>query len=100
MQTTTLKLVTIFAEGVLESHLLNDLLKLGARGYTVSNVRGRGTRGIETSHWEGAQVKIETIVSPEVANRILEHLSTHYFADYAVAAYVEQIEVVRGEKYL
>ncbi len=100
MQTTPIKLVTIIAEGVLEERIITDIKRLGARGYTLSDVRGHGTRGISASFWDGAQIKIETLVPPQVADHILEHLAKTYFTDYAVVAYVENVDVVRGEKYI
>lgn len=100
MRTTTIKLVTIIAEGILKDRLLADIMRLGAKGYTYSDVHGHGTRGISASFWEGAQIKIETIVSAAVADKILDHLNSEYFTDYAVVAYVETVDVARGEKYV
>lgn len=100
MQTTRLKLVTIIAEAILEERLINELRKLGARGYTVGRVRGEGTRGIHASDWEGDNLRIETLVGPEVADRIMNHLAGTYFQDYAVIVYSVDAEVIRGEKYL
>lgn len=74
------------------------LLGLGAKGYTLSEVRGSGARGVRAGQPD-VNVKIEAVVSPEVADRILAHLAEHYFAHYAVIAYVETVAVVRGEKY-
>lgn len=100
MNTVPLKLVTIVAETVLEAHLLKDLEALGARGYTLTHASGRGARGVRVSDVEEGNVKIETIVSPEVAERILAHLNENYFRHYAAIAYLENIEVVRGDKYV
>jgi nitrogen regulatory protein P-II 2 len=100
MKTIPLKLVTIVAETVLESHLVEEILELGAKGYTCTHASGRGKRGVRVSDVEEGNVKIETIVSPVVAERILEHLSENYFRHYAVIAYLENIEVVRGDKYV
>ncbi|MCU0492203.1 MAG: transcriptional regulator [Chloroflexaceae bacterium] len=100
MNTTTIKLITIIAEGVLKDRLIDAILKRGAKGYTLSEVHGHGSRGISASFWDGAQVRIETLVSPAVAEKILQHLSDEYFKDYAVVAYAENVEVVRGEKYM
>lgn len=99
MQTTPITLVTVIAEGVLEERLIQQLHSLGARGHTRTEVRGHGTRGITDSFWDGPQIKIETLVSAEVADRILTHLAAHYFADYAVVAYAQPVNVVRGDKY-
>jgi nitrogen regulatory protein P-II 2 len=100
MQTTKLKLVTIIAESILEERLLRELRQLGARGYTIGAARGEGSRGFHGIDWEGQNVRLETLVSAEVAARILEHVSRHYFADYAVIVYTLDAEVLRSEKYL
>lgn len=99
MRTVPLKLITVIAEAVLEDHLLREFRKLGARGYSLSEVRGEGTRGVHAIDWEGRNLKIEMLVSAEVADRILEHVADTYFEHYAVVAYVQDVEVVRGEKY-
>ena len=44
-------------------------------------------------------MRIETIVPPDVADRIVEHVAKSYFADYEVIAYLSDVQVVRGEKY-
>jgi hypothetical protein len=54
---------------------------------------------VRASEWEGSNIRLETIVSPAVAERILNHLAEVYFANYAVIAFVENVEVVRGDKY-
>jgi nitrogen regulatory protein P-II 2 len=100
MQTTKLKLVTIIAEAILEDRLLRELRQLGARGYTIGEARGEGTRGLHGIDWEGQNVRIETLVGAEVATRIIEHVALHYFADYAVIVYAVDAEVLRSEKYL
>jgi len=99
MALVSLKLVTIIAEGFLEDRLVRDIKKLGARGYTIAQARGEGSRGVRASEWEGGNIRLETIVSPVVAEKILEHLAQVYFANYAVIAFVENVEVVRGDKY-
>lgn len=99
MELTTVKLVTIIAEAVLEERMLHDLRQLGARGYTVGSVRGEGTRGVHASEWEGHSLRIETLVAPPVAERILQHLASTYFPHFAVIAYTTDVQVVRGEKF-
>ncbi len=100
MKTVPLKEVTIVAEALLEERLLREIRELGARGYTVGQVRGEGSRGVRASEWEGKNVRIETLVSAEVADRILAHIAEEYFEHYAVVAYLSDVQVVRGEKYL
>ena len=100
MQTTKLKLLTIVAESILEERIVRELKQLGARGYTVTEARGEGTRSLHAIDWEGQSVRIETLVGAETATRIFEHLARIYFADYAVIAYSVDAEVVRSTKYL
>ncbi len=100
MKTIPLKRVTIVAEALLEERLVRDIRGLGARGHTLTEVRGEGSRGVRASEWEGRNVQIETLVSASVAESILEALAERYFPYFAVVAYVTTVEVVRGEKYV
>lgn len=95
-----LKLVTIVAEAVLEKRLLEEIRRQGAKGYTLTEARGEGSRGLRTMDWEGQNIRLEAIVSEGVAERILQVLQEHYFPYYAVIAFVENVEVVRGHKYV
>jgi nitrogen regulatory protein P-II 2 len=100
MALTTLKLVTIIAEAVLEDRLLEDLRRLGATGYTLTEVRGEGSRGIRATEFEGRNLRIEILVAAPMADRVLEHLADEYFPLYAVVAFAANVQVVRGEKYI
>ena len=100
MELVPLKLVTIVAESLLEKRLVEEVKRLGAKGYTITPARGEGSRGIRSVDWEGQNIRLETIVSEEVALRILQRLQEESFPHYAVIAYVENVWVVRGEKYV
>jgi nitrogen regulatory protein PII len=100
MKLIPLKLVVIIAEVVLEDQILFEIKKLGAKGYTVSEVGGEGSRGVRTGEWEHKNSKIETLVSPEVADEILTCIAQKYFSDYAVIVYVHDAGVARGDKYV
>ncbi len=100
MQIRSMKRVTLVAEALIADKLQSDILRLGASGYTTTKAEGRGSRGVRASEWEGRNAKIETIVTPEVAEAILNHLSERYFEHYAVIAYAHDVEVVRGDKFV
>jgi nitrogen regulatory protein P-II 2 len=100
MHTVPLKLVTIIAEPVLEDRLVRLLQALGATGWTVTPCHGEGSRHIRASDPPGDGVRIETIVSAGVADRVLEAIAHDYFAHYAVIAWVGEVQVVRGDKYV
>ena len=99
MRTHPLKLVTIVAEAVIEHRLTQDLLGLGASGFTVVEGRGEGTKHLHASDLPGSNVRIETVVQPDVADRILTHLADRYFQDYSIIAFQTDVVVVRSEKY-
>jgi nitrogen regulatory protein P-II 2 len=99
MKTVRLSKVTIVAEAFLEERILREIRERGARGFTLTEARGEGSRGVRASEWEGRNVRIETLVSPEAAELILAHVAEAYFPHFAVVAWVEAVEVVRGDKY-
>ena len=100
MHTITLKLVTIVTERILEDRLLRMIMDQGAKGYTLSQATGKGSRGIRASEWAGPDTRIETLVSASVAEAIVDHIAEHFFEHYAVIVYVQDAEVVRGDKYI
>jgi nitrogen regulatory protein P-II 2 len=100
MNLVTLKLVTVIAESFIADRLTREILRLGATGFTSTTAEGQGSRGVRASEWEGKNVKIETLASEAVAEKILKLLSDHYFTNYAVVVYVQDVGVVRGDKYV
>lgn len=98
MKTVTYRLVTIVAERSVRDRLLTSIHQLGATGHTLYDVKGEGTRHAGFSR-EAASVKIEVVVSPEVAEKVVDHVAEKYFAHHSVIVYVQDVEVVRGSKY-
>jgi nitrogen regulatory protein P-II 2 len=100
VRTVPLKLVTIIAEGLLRDRLIQELRDMGATGYTLTEVKGEGSRGVRASDFAGRNVRMELIVPAQLADRILDHLAEHYFPHYAVVVYTSDVDVVRGDKYV
>ena len=93
------KLITIVAESVLADPLVALLKDAGATGYTLGDVRGEGSRGRRVGEIPGENIRIEVIASGEVTDVVLSQLAERYFPHYAIAAWVVDAEVARGEKY-
>lgn len=91
--------VTIVAEAILEGRLVGDLRAAGALGWTITSARGEGPRGRRVSDFEGGNVRVETLVSEEVAERIWLRLSNDYFSNYAITAWTYQVQVARPGRY-
>jgi len=99
MQLYPLKLVTIIADEVIQKKLTADIKKLGAKGYTIGKAHGEGAKGERMSEWEGENVRLETLVSESVAEKIMAHLAKEYFPNYTIIAYLSDVAVLRGEKF-
>ena len=99
MQTVPYRLVTIVAERTVRDRLLAAIHRLGATGHTLQEVQGEGSRGLHGATWERPSVKIETIATAEVAERIADHVAERYFQHHSVIVYLQDVEVLRGSKY-
>lgn len=93
-------LVTVVAEAILEHRLVRDVISCGARGWTVCEARGQGSRGIRADEFEGANIRLETLVPAPVCDRLLGILARDYFPNYAAVAWTTAVDVVRAEKYI
>lgn len=99
MKTVSMKRISIIGDITVQYRIVQEVQELGATGYTCFPVEGKGQRGIRPRHAEPANAKIEVVATPEVAMRILEHISQHYFEHYAMIAFLDDVEVLRGEKF-
>jgi len=102
MQLHPLKLVTVVGETVIMQDIADEGLKLGATGYTISEVNGHGSRSARNvASTTGARTtKVEFVVPGDVAEKILTHVSHDYFEHYAVIAWLSDVQVVRGQQYV
>ncbi|MFK7910716.1 MAG: transcriptional regulator [Akkermansiaceae bacterium] len=94
-----MKKVTIVAERLLKDGLIEILKSQGATGHTLTACEGEGSRGFHTSDWEGRNVQIDTIVSAETADRILNAVGDKYMENYAIIAYISEVTVLRKGKF-
>lgn len=98
--TSLRKLLTIICESDLEKKLGDDVMSLGAHGYTVTEARGRGAGGERDAAWSpSANIRMEVICEAAVADSIASHLRKSYFEHYALVLYLSEVEVLRGEKF-
>lgn len=91
--------VTIVAEAIVESRLVEAIRAAGARGWTLTPARGEGPRDRRVSDIEGGNVRIETLVSKDVAERIWDVLATDFFPNYAIATWTYEVQVARMDRY-
>ncbi|VXB07257.1 conserved hypothetical protein [Pseudomonas sp. 8AS] len=100
MNVHTRTLLTVIGEAALEKKLLADLETLGAPGWTISDARGRGGRGVRSAGWDTeGNIRLEVICARELAECIAEHLQQRYYANYAMVCYLSDVQVLRPEKF-
>ena len=102
MQLYPLKLVTVVGEAVIMEDIAEEGVKLGATGYTITEVNGHGSRSARNvASTTGARtLKVEFVAPADVAVGILTHVSHQYFEHYAVIAWLADMQVVRGQNYI
>jgi|TARA_B110000908_G_scaffold42184_1_gene51276 hypothetical protein len=94
-----LKKVTIITENILKEGIIAIIREEGGTGHTITACEGEGSKGIHASDWEGRNVQIDTIANDETANKILTAVSEKYMKNYALIAYMSDVEVVREDKF-
>lgn len=94
------KLLTIVTEAVLEQKICQELQDLGAGGYTVTDARGKGHRGVRDAGWSSSgNVRIEVICDQSLASKISTFLKDRYYADYAMIIFISDVTVLRPDKF-
>lgn len=100
MQTHTRTLLTVVTEAALEGALVRDLDRLNAHGYTITDARGRGSRGVRDAAWEASgNIRIEVVCDAETAEAITAYLREHYYDDYAMILFMSDVAVLRPQKF-
>ena len=96
----SIKLLTVITEAALEHPLQRDLRSLGAKGYTISDARGKGSRGTRDADWEASgNIRLEVVGDEATVRRIAEHLQTRYYDNYAMIIWLSDAEVLRPGKF-
>jgi Pyruvate/2-oxoacid:ferredoxin oxidoreductase gamma subunit len=100
MHTEKRTLLTVFTETSVEQLLVRDMDRMGVRGYTISDARGKGSRGVRDASWDEARnIRIEVICARQQAEELLAHLQARYYSNYAMVAYLSEVEVLRPDKF-
>jgi len=100
MELTARKLLTIVTEAALEDTLIVDIEALGARGYTITDARGKGSHGRRDAAWlPHANIRIEVLCDADTALAICSVLRERYYDNYSMVMYVGEVSVLRPEKF-
>jgi nitrogen regulatory protein PII len=100
MQQYTRRMVTIVTEAALERALIAELEQLGARGFTITDARGKGSRGTRQSDWaQEGNIRVEVICEPALAERIAERVRERFYDHYAMILFLQDVSVLRSDKF-
>jgi nitrogen regulatory protein PII len=100
MNKSTRKLLTIITESALERILVEEIERLGAHGFTITDARGKGSRGLRDAAWgESSNIRIEVVCDEATANAIAGHLQAHYYEPYGMILFMSDVTVLRPEKF-
>lgn len=87
-------LLTIITETVLEDTLIDEIMTLGAKGYTITDARGRGSRGLRSGQWsKEGNIRIDVIGDADLCLRIVAHLNATYEENYGLLMYTSTVNL-------
>ena len=93
-------MVTIVTEAALERALVAELESLGVHGFTITDARGKGSRGLRQSDWTHAgNIRVEVICDPAVADRVAAHVREKFYEHYAMILFMQDVSVLRSNKF-
>jgi nitrogen regulatory protein PII len=100
MQQFLRRMVTIVTEAALERALVIELESLGVRGFTITDARGKGSRGTRQSDWAPeANIRVEVICDPDLAERIAVRVRERFYDHYAMILFLQDVSVLRPDKF-
>jgi nitrogen regulatory protein PII len=94
------KLLTIITEAAIEDVLVRELDAMKVTGYTITNARGKGSRGTRNAGWEtSSNIRIEIICDSTMALEVSNFIKQKYYDNYAMILFITDVEVLRPEKF-
>jgi len=100
MELTARKLLTVVTEAALEDTLMRDMEALGARGYTITDARGKGGKANATPPGHHTPIfALKVLCGADTALAICAALRERYSDNYSMVMYVGDVDVLRPEKF-
>jgi hypothetical protein len=94
------RLLTVVTEAALERELVAEFESLGVRGYTITDARGKGGRGRRHSDWaQEGNIRIEIVCDTPLAERVATRLRERYYDHYAMILFLQDVSVLRPDKF-
>jgi nitrogen regulatory protein PII len=92
--------LTLICEEALEDLVGQDIIDAGAKGYTVTEARGRGKRGVRDAQWLlSSNIRIEILCNEAVALLIMERIEAKYAQHYGLVIFLQDARAPQADKY-
>jgi nitrogen regulatory protein PII len=102
----TAEKVVIITEKIISKGVCEIIEDCGATGYTIVAAGGKGSRNIRSTSERASvvdafvNIKIEIIVNDfDMAENIMNRVRNKYFQNYSGITYLEDIKILRPEKF-
>jgi nitrogen regulatory protein PII len=96
----SLKQVTIVCESLAREAVLGVLQDAGAQGWTIATVEGLGPGGARGGEIpELANLRLEVLLQPAAAARVLERLERDLLPRYAMIVWEIDVRVLRPARF-
>jgi hypothetical protein len=100
MQNESVVLLTIVTESSIEAKLIETIKAQGAQGYTITDARGEGSRGLRSGSWgEESNIRVEVLCSAAIAEKIESTVQAKFYKDFAMVMYNHPVNVLRPDKF-
>ncbi len=99
MRLHTMKRLTIIAAESLQNTVIKTLHDAEVHHYTFFNVRGVGEHTVKGED-SSANTRFEAIMSPHALEEVFVVLRERLLTDSAIIVYVQDVEVLRHQKFL
>lgn len=97
--------IVIITEKLILEKVKRVIEAAGATGYTIVAAGGKGSRGVRASGRAAVvdaftNVKVEVITANrEAAVKIADEVAARFFEDYSGITYLENVEILRPDKF-
>ena len=97
--------IVIITEKLILEKVKRVIEAAGATGYTIVAAGGKGSRGVRASGRAAVvdaftNVKVEVITANrEAAVNIADEVAARFFEDYSGITYLENVEILRPDKF-
>ncbi len=100
MKLYDMKLLTAICEIYAVKKVIKIFEKYNVRGYTLTEVGGNGDAGLRgVGLPEEKNMKIETIIRNETAEKIIEEITLTLIQDHIIIIYLTDTKILRTEKF-